>query len=158
MDGVPLTTPARTWLDLAGVLPFEDLVAAADHFICSQTRSFGRNRVALCSLDDLRAQLETGVGRRGIRKARAALELARVGADSAPETKLRLALGRGFLPEPVLGYVVCSPDGRELAWPDLAFPEFKVAVNYDGGHHLTSEQKESDIRGTNRSRSTGGFR
>lgn len=146
MDGVPLTTPARTWLDLAGVLPFEDLVAAADHFICSQTRSFGRNRTPLCSLEDLHAQLEANSGRRGIRKARAALGLARVGADSVPETKLRLALGRAFLPEPVLSYVVCSPDGRELAWPDLAFPEFKVAVNYDGGHHLTSEQKQSDIR------------
>lgn len=77
LDGVPLTTPARTWLDLANVLPFEDLVAAADHFICSQTRSFGHNSTALCSLADLAAQIEANAGQRGIRKARAALELAR---------------------------------------------------------------------------------
>lgn len=146
IGGIPVTTPARTWLDLAAVLPFEDLVAAADHFICSQTRSFGHNRIPLCSADDLKAQVERHAGARGIRKARAALEVARVGADSVPETKLRLAAGRAFLPEPVLSYVVCDPFGRELAWPDLAFPEFKVAVNYDGEHHLSAAQKESDIR------------
>ncbi|MFP3580644.1 hypothetical protein SB659_13795 [Arthrobacter sp. SIMBA_036] len=143
---IPVTTPARTWLDLAAILPFEDLVAAADHFICSQRRSFGHNRTALCTLEDLREQVKRNTGMRGIRKARAALDLARVGADSVPETKLRLAIGRDFLPEPVLSYVVCTAFGREVAWPDLAFPNFKVAVNYDGGHHLTATQKESDIR------------
>ncbi|MDI2033478.1 hypothetical protein PJL15_00577 [Paenarthrobacter nitroguajacolicus] len=145
-DGIPLTSPSRTWLDLAAVLPFEDLVAAADHFICSQTRSFGHNRIPLCSLKDLKEQVERHAGARGIRKARAALELARVGADSVPETRLRLAIGRAFLPEPTLSYVVLEPSGREVAWPDLAFPEFKVAVNYDGDHHLSAAQKESDIR------------
>ena len=48
LDGVPLTSPARTWLDLASVLDSEDLVVAADFFICSQSRSFGSNRLALC--------------------------------------------------------------------------------------------------------------
>jgi very-short-patch-repair endonuclease len=63
-----------------------------------------------------------------------------------PETKLRLALGRQELPEPELRYVVQDSTGWELAWPDLAFPRYKVAVNYDGDHHLTAAQKESDIR------------
>ncbi|MGO4435450.1 hypothetical protein AB4Y88_19860, partial [Paenarthrobacter sp. RAF9] len=146
VDGIPVTSPARTWLDLAAVLPFEDLVAAADHFICRQTRSFGHNRVQFCSAEDLKAQVDRHRGARGIRKARAALELARVGADSAPETRLRLAIGRAFLPEPVLSYVVRDPFGREVVWPDLTFPEFKVAINYDGGHHLSAAQKESDRR------------
>lgn len=146
LDGVPLTTPARTWFDLASVLEPEDLVVAADFFICSQSRSFGRNRLALCSLADLRNQVETNRGARGIRKAKAALELARVGADSAPETRLRLAFGRLGLPEPVLSHVVMDETGWELAWPDMAFPGFKVAVNYDGRHHLELRQRESDIR------------
>jgi hypothetical protein len=146
LAGVPLTSPARTWLDLAAVLRLDDLVAAADHFICEQSRSFGHNRIALCTLDDLRQQADAHVGMRGIRTARVALELARVGADSVPETKLRLALGRRGLPEPKLRYVVCDATGWELAWPDLAYPLFRVAVNYDGGHHLEPAQKESDIR------------
>lgn len=146
LDGVPVTSPARTWLDLASILDIEDLVAAADFFICSQARSFGRNRTALCSLEDLRDQVEVNRGARGVRKAKAALELCRVGADSAPETKLRLALGRLGLPEPVLAYEVLDPTGWELAWPDIAYPEFRVAVNYDGRHHLDPRQRESDIR------------
>jgi very-short-patch-repair endonuclease len=131
---------------LAALLPLDDLVAAADHFICSQSRSFGHNRDPLCSLEDLRSQVEGTPGIRGRRNARLALELARVGADSVPETKLRLAIGRQGLPEPKLRYVVQDSMGWELAWPDLAFPRYKVAVNYDGGHHLTAAQKESDIR------------
>ena len=146
LDGVPVTSPARTWLDLASVLGLEGLVAAGDHFICSQARSFGPVRTAFCSLDDLREQVTSTRGVRGIRKARQALELCRVGADSAPETRLRLAMGRLGLPEPTLSHVVLDPTGGELAWPDLAFPEFKVAVNYDGRHHLEARQRESDIR------------
>ncbi|HJV99300.1 MAG TPA: hypothetical protein VJ617_09430 [Arthrobacter sp.] len=69
-----------------------------------------------------------------------------MGSDSAPETLLRLAIGRVGLPEPVLSHVVLDHTGGELAWPDIAFPDFKVAVNYDGRHHLQERQRESDIR------------
>ena len=146
LDGVPVTTPARTWLDLASILGLEDLVVAADHFICSQSRSFGPRKEALCPLNELHRQGLANPGARGIRTARRALELCRVGSDSAPETRLRLAIGRLALPEPVLGHVVLDRTGWELAWPDLAFPDFKVAGNYDGRHHLQERQRESDIR------------
>ena len=146
LDGVPVTTPARTWLDLASILGLEDLVVAADHFICSQSRSFGPRKEALCPLNELHRQVLANPGARGIRTARRALELCRVGSDSAPETRLRLAIGRLALPEPVLSHVVLDRTGWELAWPDLAFPDFKVAVNYDGRHHLQERQRESDIR------------
>lgn len=146
LDGVRLTSPARTWLDLASILELEDLVVAADFFICSQSRSFRQKRLALCSLAELRAQVEANSGARGIRKARRAVELARVGADSAPETRLRLAFGRLGLPEPTLSYVVMDDTGWELAWPDAAYLGYKVAVNYDGRHHLELAQRESDIR------------
>lgn len=146
LDGIPVTKPARTWLDLASVLNLEELVVAGDYFICSQSRSFGPRRDAFCSLADLREQVLANPGTRGIRTARHAVELCRVGADSAPETRLRLALGRLQLPEPTLRYVILDQTGWELAWPDIAFPKFRVAVNYDGRHHLQERQRESDIR------------
>jgi hypothetical protein len=146
LNGIPVTRPARTWLDLATVLELEDLVVAADFFICSQSRSFGPRKLALCSMADLQQEVATNRGAPGIRRATAALGLTRVGSDSAPETRLRLALGRLGLPEPALGYVITDETGWELAWPDLAFPEFRVAVNYDGRHHLEPRQRESDIR------------
>lgn len=146
LNGIPVTSAARTWLDLASVLDLEDLVAAGDYFICSQSRSFGRRKESFCSPEDLRAQIAAAPGIRGIRIARQAVELCRVGADSVPESRLRLAMSRVGLPEPALRYVVEEPAGWELAWPDMAFPEFKVAVNYDGRHHLEARQRESDIR------------
>ncbi|SLK11883.1 hypothetical protein SAMN06272721_115101 [Arthrobacter sp. P2b] len=33
-DGVRLTSPARTWLDLAGLLTVEELVAVGDYLVC----------------------------------------------------------------------------------------------------------------------------
>lgn len=150
LDGVRVTSPARTWLDLAGQLGLDDLVAVADFLICRQERSFGPPRIPLCSQADLAEQVLRAGGSRGVRNARLALELCRVGADSAQETMMRLALGRLGLPEPTLSYVVTQqlPNGylRELAWPDLAYPEFKIAVNYDGRHHLELRQRELDIR------------
>lgn len=158
LDGVPVTGPARTWLDLASVLDFEDLVAAGDYFVCSQSRSFGPPKMALCSLADLHEQVSSNPGVRGIRKARLALELCRVGADSVPETRLRLALGRIGLPEPVLSYVVQDPTGWELAWPDMAFPDFKVAVNYDGATIWSRASASRTSAGTNPSRPSAGSR
>jgi hypothetical protein len=70
LDAVPVTSPARTWLDLASVLNVEELVAAGDYFICSQARSFGPRREAFCSLADLREQVGAAPGARVIRKAR----------------------------------------------------------------------------------------
>lgn len=39
-DGVRLTSPARTWLDLASLLSVEELVAAGDHLVCSHGPEF----------------------------------------------------------------------------------------------------------------------
>jgi hypothetical protein len=95
-------------------------------------------------------------GSRGVRKARAAVELVRVGADSAPETQMRLALVRAGLPEPVLNHVVWgepvageSQWGGEPApvlWPDAAYPQWKIAVQYEGAHHSGADQYLRDIR------------
>lgn len=120
LDGFPVTSPARTWLDLASVLDLEELVAAGDYYICSQARSFGPRKEAFCSLDALREQLQAAGGARGIRKARQAVELCRVGADSALETRLRLAIGRVGLPERALSYVVQDETGAN--WPGRTWP------------------------------------
>ncbi len=147
--GIAVTSPARTWLDLASVLTPEDLVAAGDSVVCAHRRSFEPERRPLAHLDELATVVDRHKGVRGILAARHALTLIRVGADSPPETYLRLAVLRRLLPEPDLDVVVLGPDGRELAWPDLAFRRFRVAVQYDGRHHLTAGQQESDARRDN---------
>ncbi len=154
-SGIPLTSPSRTWLDLAALLDIDELVAVGDALVCCHSRPFGPAKPALLNLDELAAIVRKHSGARGIRKARVALGLIRVGADSAPETYLRLAALRVGLPEPELNVAIRDDRGNEVAWPDLAFRAFQVAVQYDGGHHLSVEQQAFDARRDNETAKAG---
>lgn len=145
-DGVRLTSPARTWLDLASILNLDELVVAGDSLVCWHGPDFPRPRDPLCTVDELRAMVRRHPGVRGVRTARASLELIRVGADSQPETRMRLTLVRAGLPEPVLNHMVPGAYGNPVLWPDAAYPEQRVAVQYEGAHHNASDQYLSDIR------------
>ena len=127
LDGVRLTSPARTWLDLATVLGVDELVVAGDALVCGHGPEFPVPREPLCGVEELRALVARHPGSRGVRKARAAVELIRVGADSPPETRLRLALVRAGLPEPVLNYVrgVWGGAGAPVLWPDAAYLQWR---------------------------------
>lgn len=146
LDGVRLTSPARTWLDLAAVLSLDELVVAGDALVCEHGPEFPVPRDAWCGIEELRAMVARHPGSRGVRKARAAVELVRVGADSAPETRLRLALVRARLPEPALNQVVWSDLGVPVLWPDAAYPQWQVALQYEGAHHNGEEQYLRDIQ------------
>ncbi|MFI2566488.1 hypothetical protein [Paenarthrobacter sp. NPDC018779] len=154
-DGVRLTSPARTWLDLASRLTVDDLVAAGDHLVCSHGAEFPVPKAALCRLDELAAIAERHPGMRGVRVARAALELIRVGADSAPESHMRLSLVNANLPEPELNHVVRNNLGQAVLWPDGAYREFRVSLQYDGQHHAGPEQHLRDIERQERSLAHG---
>jgi hypothetical protein len=146
LDGARLTSPARTWLDLASVLGVDELVVAGDFLVCGHGPEFPVPHDALCSIPELRAMVARHPGSRGVRKARAAVELIRVGADSPPETRLRLALIRAGLPEPALNEVVWGAAGAPVMWPDAAYPEWRIALQYEGAHHNGQGQYLRDIR------------
>ncbi|MFC7849542.1 hypothetical protein ACFUTU_13815 [Arthrobacter sp. NPDC057388] len=90
---------ARTWVDLGSVLPIDDLVVAGDAIVSEHARLFGPPRVAMVPLARLREFVDGANGIHGVRKARLALDLVRVGVDSPPESKLRLLLDDAGLPE-----------------------------------------------------------
>ena len=96
-------------------------------------------------------------GNRGVRKARVALELIRVGADSPPETRLRLALVRAGLPEPDLNHVLWGVPARAspVLWPDAAYAEWRISIQYDGAGHGGSGQYLRDIRRESATRAYG---
>jgi hypothetical protein len=146
LDGVRLTSPARTWLDLSSVLGVDELVVAGDSLVCGHGPEFPVPHEALCSMAELQAMVARHRGSRGVRKARAAVELIRVGADSPPETRLRLALIRAGLPEPALNEVVWGAAGTPVLWPDAAYPEWRIALQYEGAHHNGQDQYLRDIR------------
>ncbi|MFE5835550.1 hypothetical protein [Arthrobacter sp. NPDC056493] len=145
-DGVRLTSPARTWLDLASQLSLEELVVAGDSLVCSHGSDFPRPREPKCTVEDLHAMVARHPGIRGVRKARAAVELIRVGSDSQPETRMRLAIVNGGLPEPVLNFVLRNVYGAPVLWPDAAYPAQRVVLQYEGAHHNAADQYLRDIR------------
>ncbi|MET3172283.1 UNVERIFIED_ORG: hypothetical protein ABIB52_000107 [Arthrobacter sp. UYCu721] len=145
-DGVRLTSPARTWLDLATMLNLNDLVAAGDSVVVSHGDDFPMPRKPLATVADLRHIVGQHPGMRGVKTARLALDLIRVGADSAPESLIRLALVQAGLPEPRLNDVLRNGLGHLVVWPDAAYPDYRIALQYDGAHHSDPDQHRRDIK------------
>lgn len=133
------TGPARTWLDLAARLSLIDLVAAGDYLV--------QWRRPLASLDELTDAVARYPSRRGLARARDALPLLRTRSESRRETRLRVLIVLGGLPEPECNLNIYDPDGRLLARADLAYPEFRLLLEYQGDHHRTDRaQWRRDIR------------
>lgn len=153
--GIRLTSAARTWLDLATQLSVEELVAAGDYLVCSHDENFPMPQRELCSLEELEWTIQQHPGLRGLRIARQALALVRVGADSAPETAMRLALVSAGLPEPELNVMLVDQSGRPALWPDAAYREFRICLQYDGVHHAVADQYLRDMRRFEVTRSLG---
>lgn len=141
MDGVPVTNPARTFLDLATILTLDQLVAVADFLICEHDRPFEPPREAVVQAAALRSYVEGKHHLRGLAKARAAVELMRIGVDSPPETRLRLMLQSAGLPAFVTNYAI---PGDPEVWPDLACDEFKTCSEYEGEIHKTPQKQLFD--------------
>lgn len=143
VGGLPVATPAATWASLAGRLGIDELVAVGDAIVRIPRipGPFGRALSApLATFDDLDAVIRAG-RRIGIMKLREARTLIRIGSASPKETDLRLALtaGRG-LPTPTLDFDVYSR-GAFLGCSEIAYPDFQVAVEYEGDYHRTDRRR-----------------
>ena len=142
--GLFITTRTRTWLDCARKMSVDELTVVADHLLRIPRPEFERRAEPYATPDELADMLDRHKGTPGIRKARLALEQARIGSDSAPETKLRLALECAGLPEPQLNLPTELGAGV-VRQPDLAYPQQRVAVEYDGEGHSDVGQILRDI-------------
>ncbi|HET6153817.1 MAG TPA: type IV toxin-antitoxin system AbiEi family antitoxin domain-containing protein [Marmoricola sp.] len=136
IGGVLVTTPLRTALDLGCVLRRRDALAALDRF---------RHAFDLTEQQLVR-ELPRYFRRRGVIQLRELVPLADPRAESVRESWTRLAITDAGLPAPVLQYEI-KVDGVVLWRLDLAYPEARVAVEYDGeDFHHTDEQLEHDVR------------
>ena len=137
VDGMRVTTPERTALDLASRLPLDTAVAAVDALI----------QATDLKMADAEQLVERYRGRRGIKAARTALNLVDGGAQSPKETWLRLLLIRAGFPCPQTQIAVRNEWGWAEAYLDMGWEDLKVAVEYDGEHHATSRYHyRKDIR------------
>lgn len=142
--GLRLSTRSRTWLDLSRTLPLPDLVCLGDQLIRRPRAEFEGRSEPYASLTSLRDMVGRHRNLQGIVRARDALELMRVGADSAPETLLRLAMADAGLPEPELQLTLRGREGGPSA--DAGYRARRLALQYDGAHHLDELQQFSDRR------------
>lgn len=119
--GRHVTSPAWTAVEVARSLRRGRALATLDAALRSGT----------CTLPDLwRAAIEQK-GRRGIVAVRQLLPLADPRAESPMESEARLVMIDGNLPMPELQFELTDGNG-ELRRLDFAWPDAKVAVEYDG--------------------------
>ncbi|MDG4835510.1 DUF559 domain-containing protein [Micromonospora sp. WMMD967] len=102
----------------------------------------------LTDRDALAAMADRNADRPGGRRARWLFDLADGGAQSPPESHLRVRFILGGLPRPVVQHSIRLPSGVVLH-PDLAWPEYRVAVEYDGQWHSDADQLHRDRRRLN---------
>jgi hypothetical protein len=143
--GFRITSPASTWAMLGGTIRHRyDLVAIADAIV--RTPQHPDDPPALATVAQLMRVVSAG-RRVGVGALREALPAVRAGASSRPETWTRLTLVDGGLPEPVLAVEVFDELGAFVARVDMAYPEFRVAVEYEGEHHrYDGAQWDRDIQ------------
>jgi very-short-patch-repair endonuclease len=136
--GFPVTTPARTWRDLAMELQPAALLAVSDQLLARW-----------CTTADLQAELDRRPTGRGSARARAVLPHANQLAESPMESVLRWLIHQAGLPAPVLQYRVTTPGGRFVGKADLAWIAERVLVEFDGNIHRERDVFVDDLRRQN---------
>ncbi|MHA6793999.1 endonuclease domain-containing protein [Pseudonocardia bannensis] len=131
-----VTTPVRTAWDLARRLDLVEAVVAVDAL--ARVGGF-----APSALLDLRS---ANPGARGCRGTDRVVALADPRAESPMETRLRLLLVLGGLPVPEPQYRIVDESGVVLARADLAYPDEKIAIEYDGEWHFRRDRSGRDNR------------
>jgi hypothetical protein len=133
ISGLPVTTAPRTAWDVGAWLDPVTAVPIIDGML-------GRGLVNATRLADLAGHRRR---ERAGRRAAEALLLADGAAKTPAESRLRVRLVLAGLPRPVIRHPVVLPTGMTDR-PDLAWPEFRVAVEYDASPHLDPDQARRD--------------
>ncbi len=127
--GLPVTSPARTLLDLAGILDMSELEAA---YAMALRRKF-------VTLDEISDAIARAPGRKGVAMLKALVD---DGAQptltrSRYERKLRALIRAADLPQPLVNTKV---EGHEV---DFFWPKHRLVVEFDGfgthGHRTSFE-------------------
>ena len=135
--GLSVTSPARTALDFGCWYPTMTAVAGID----------GLAGAVEIKAADVELLARRCPGRRGVARARKAIELFDPGAQSPKESWLRVVLIQAGLPRPQTQIPVRDDFGDPFAYLDMGWEDVKVAVEYDGEQHRNDRwQYTWDVR------------
>jgi hypothetical protein len=135
IQGLRVTTPLRTALDLGCNLRRRDGLAALDQFM--RLHGLTREELSLGALRFFR--------RRGVVQLRRLIPLADPRAESPRESWTRLEIVDAGLPAPESQHWI-EIDGVPTYRLDFAYPRHRIVVEYDGEefHDRTEEQRRHD--------------
>ena len=122
VNGMEITSAARTIADLARMLTFEQAIVAAD----------GALRMGLTTRDQL-TKAATDIA--GVPGSRAAIRVARFAnglSESAGESLSRVLMYRAAIPEPALQCEVLDHGGRYLGRSDFGWRGGRLLGEFDG--------------------------
>ncbi|MFD6154984.1 hypothetical protein ACFWF7_17120 [Nocardia sp. NPDC060256] len=122
VGGLRVTSVARTVIDLARSVPFEQAVVVGDHALHS-----GKT-----TRDELLAELARSAGRPGNPAARRVVAFLDGRSESVGESRSRVALRAAHFPEPTLQAQITTATGKIVARVDFLFPELGVIGEFDG--------------------------
>ncbi|MFD2092035.1 endonuclease domain-containing protein [Blastococcus deserti] len=134
-DLVRLTTPLRTAWEIATLEPLAPAVALLDAMI----------RAGHVDDGSLARIARDRRGQWGSRRFARVVPLADGRSESRPESLVRVACVRAGLPAPVPQFVVTA-NGQFLGRVDLAWPEARLIVEYEGAHHFDELHIRRDDR------------
>ncbi|OCI32597.1 hypothetical protein [Oerskovia enterophila] len=140
-----VTTPARTAYDLARDPVLLRSVPRLDALV----------RVTALTVADVWPIVERNPGARWLTMAPRAFDLVDAGAESVRESMLRVLLALEGFPRLVTQHELHDLAGTFVARLDLANPELRVGVEYDGAHHLDPDQAVKDRVRRDRVRANG---
>jgi very-short-patch-repair endonuclease len=143
-QGLRRTGPVRTAVDLIRRGVVDDGVVLLDRLVANGLVALGPVRDAVAALPQCR----------GSRLAREIVDLADGCAESPQETRLRLLMRRAGLPTPSAQYRVFDQKGF-IARVDFAYPELRLAIEYDGAWQGGLGQVGRDRRRLNRLSAAG---
>jgi hypothetical protein len=138
IDNIPVTSLARTVLDLARTVPMTQAVSAGDRAL---------------ALGLTRQELQVGLLLMerwpGVRAARRVVEFLDARSESAGESMSRVRLMEEGLPRPELQQEIFGPDGRLVARVDFRWKEYNTVGEFDGkikyGRLLKPGQRIEDV-------------
>lgn len=122
VDGVPVTDPARTVVDLARVASFESGVVTADAALA----------LGAVGEDDLRRAVARCAGWPGAPRARQVVAFADGRSESVGESRSRVAMARAGLPAPIPQWPVRDGHGQMIGRVDFWWPEWHTVGEFDG--------------------------
>lgn len=147
LDGLRLSSAARAWCELAPLLDVTELVIAGDHVARAANRLGGAG--------GLLATLERHPARRWRPLLDEAIGLVDPGSESPKESELRLILVRAGVRGFRTNMRVPIPATGRSRRIDIAFPQAKVALEYQGTVHQDPDRWRDDMSRVSQLESVG---